>query len=57
MNSILKRKLELTFIGYLFTMLNLAMTVNNYPIMGIFFGGVSVIFFIKALMLKNEKDN
>lgn len=52
MNGKLKRKMELTFIGYLFAMLNIATTIHNFPIAGIFFGLVACSFFVKALLVK-----
>jgi hypothetical protein len=52
MNSKLKRKMELTFIGYLFVILNVVTTAHNFSIVGIFFGLVACSFFIRALMIR-----
>jgi hypothetical protein len=51
----LSKKLELTAVGYLFTALNLFMTLQGFPIVGIGFGFVAVFFFIKALLIKPDK--
>ena len=51
-----KKKLEATLLGYLFCMLNIYMTVSNYPIVGIGFGFVSCYFFIKALRIKGDQS-
>jgi hypothetical protein len=48
------QKLELTINGYFFSLLNIFMTLNNLPIVGIGFGFVALYFFIKALLLKKE---
>jgi hypothetical protein len=48
------RKLELTAMGYLFCLGNIYLTVNGKALAGIAFGIVSGIFFIKALMIKNN---
>jgi hypothetical protein len=48
----IQKKLELTAIGYLFTLLNIFMTVRGIPLVGIAFGFVACIFFIKALKIK-----
>lgn len=53
MSENLKRKLELTFVGYLFVLLNIASTLHNFPIVGIFFGLVAIVFFVRALLLKD----
>ncbi len=50
----MKQKLELTLIGYFFSLLNIFMTLKNLPIVGIGFGFVALYFFIKALLLKKE---
>jgi hypothetical protein len=49
-----KKKLEYTLLGYLFCTLNVFMTMNNYPIVGVGFGFVSFYFFIKALLIKGK---
>jgi hypothetical protein len=54
MSENLKRKLELTFVGYLFVLLNLASTIHNFPIVGIFFGLVAMTFFVRALLIKEK---
>jgi hypothetical protein len=48
----IQKKLELTVIGYLFTLLNVFMTVRGFSIVGIAFGLVACMFFIKALRIK-----
>ena len=48
----IQKKLELTVIGYLFTLLNILMTVRGFPIVGIAFGFTACIFFIKALRIR-----
>jgi hypothetical protein len=48
------KKLNYTLVGYFFCLLNLYMTMNNLPIVGIGFGFVSVYFFIKALLIKEK---
>jgi len=50
----LTKKLELTLTGYLFTLLNIVMTFNGLPIVGIAFGFVAIVFFIQALLIKKE---
>jgi len=52
----MEEKLELTAIGYVFTLANIYLTLNGKPIVGIAFGLISCYFFIKALMIKNKKD-
>jgi hypothetical protein len=48
----MKEKLEYTLIGCGFSLLNCYMTQNSYPIVGIGFGLVAVVFFVKALRIK-----
>lgn len=48
----MSKKLELSVIGYTFSLLNVYMTLNGYPIVGIGFGLVAVVFFVKALRMK-----
>lgn len=48
----MKQKMELVTIGYGFTFLNIYATSIDYSIIGIGFGVVSAIFFIKALRIK-----
>jgi len=48
----IKQKLELTVIGYLFTLLNVLMTVRGFPIVGIGFGITACVFFIRALRIR-----
>ena len=50
----LREKMELTAIGYLFSALNIYLTLNNKPLPGIAFGVVACIFFVKALRLKGQ---
>jgi len=52
----MNEKLELTAVGYIFTIGNIFLTLNGKPIAGIAFGLISCYFFIKALMIKNTKD-
>ena len=52
----MQEKLELTAIGYLFSLLNIYLTINGKPLVGIAFGVVSCIFFIKALMIRKKDD-
>ena len=52
----MKKKLELTLIGYFFTFLNLYLTINSKPIAGIAFGFVACYFFIKALTIRKKDD-
>ncbi len=52
--SMLKEKMELTAIGYLFALANIYLTMNNKPLPGIAFGFVACYFFIKALLIRNK---
>ena len=52
MNPKLKEKMELTLIGYGFTGLNLYATYVGYAIVGVAFGIVALIFFIRALRIR-----
>lgn len=52
----MKEKLELTAIGYIFTLANIFLTLNGKPIAGIMFGFVSCYFFIKALLIRKKED-
>ena len=49
-------KLELTALGYIFTLGNIYLTLNEKPIIGIAFGIISCYFFIKALLIRNRDD-
>lgn len=50
----MNKKLELTAVGYLFCLANIYMSLNGNTLAGIAFGIISGIFFIKALMIKNN---
>ena len=52
----MKKKLELTAIGYLFSLANLYLTLNGFAVVGIAFGLVGCYFFIKALMVRKKDD-
>lgn len=52
----LEKKLDLTLKGYIFCILNIALTINEYPILGIISGLIAVCFFVKALRIKNGND-
>jgi hypothetical protein len=47
-----KKKLELTFLGCLFTILNISLIETRFNIVGLGFGIVSLIFFFKAYRIK-----
>jgi hypothetical protein len=49
-----EKKLKLTLFGYLFTLLNLYMTTNGKTIVGVAFGLVACVFFIKSLLIRNK---
>ena len=53
-DKMIKEKLELTAIGYLFSLGNIYLTLNNKPLPGIAFGVVACIFFIRALRIKGN---
>jgi hypothetical protein len=50
----MKKKLDYTLKGYIFCLLNIALTLNGHPGLGIFSGVIAVVFFIKALLIKQE---
>ena len=50
----LRQKIELTAIGYLFALVNIYLTMSGKPFPGIAFGLVACYFFIKALLLRNK---
>jgi hypothetical protein len=50
----LRKKLDYTLKGYIFTLLNIALTLNGSPILGIVSGGIALVLFIKALRIKGE---
>lgn len=52
----MKEKLELTAIGYVFSLLNIYLTLNNKPLPGIAFGLVACYFFIQALLVRKKDD-
>ena len=52
MNQKLREKLELTTIGFGFTGLNFYATHVGYPIVGMGFGIVALIFFIRSLGIR-----
>ena len=52
--SMLRKKLDYTLKGYIFTLLNIALTLNGSPILGIVSGGIALVLFIKALRIKGE---
>lgn len=52
----IRKKLELTAIGYLFSFTNIYLTLNDKPLPGIAFGIVACYFFIKALMIRKKDD-
>lgn len=47
-----EKKLNLSIKGYLLSLINVLMTLNGYPILGIFFGLFAISFFIQALRVK-----
>jgi hypothetical protein len=51
----LQKKLHLTLMGYLFCFTNIYFTLNGYNLLGISFGIVAIILFIKALRIKREE--
>ena len=50
----LKQKMDYTLKGYIFCLLNIALTFNGHPGIGIASGIIAAAFFIKALLLKEE---
>jgi hypothetical protein len=48
----LKQKMELTAIGYLFALANIYLTLSGKPLPGIALGIVACYFFIKALLIR-----
>lgn len=52
--SMFEEKLKLTLLGYLFTLLNLYMTTSGKTIVGVAFGLVACVFFIKSLLIRNK---
>lgn len=52
--SMLAKKLDYTVKGYIFTLLNIALTLNGSPMLGILSGLVAMVLFIKALMVKEK---
>jgi hypothetical protein len=50
----LKQKMELTAIGYLFSLMNIYLTISNKPLPGIAFGCVACYFFVKALLIRDK---
>lgn len=50
----MKEKLELTAIGYVFSLANIYLTLNGKPFPGIAFGFVACVFFIKALLIRRK---
>jgi hypothetical protein len=48
----MKQKFEYMTKGYILTFINLALILSGYPALGIIFGAVSVVYFIKALRIK-----
>jgi hypothetical protein len=50
----MKQKLDYTLKGYIFTLLNIALTLNGHPIMGILSGVIAVVLFLKALSIRGE---
>lgn len=55
MNDKLKQKLEYTAIGCTFSLFNIGLINTRFNIVGIGFGFIAVIFFIKALLIKADK--
>lgn len=51
--SNLKKKLELTFLGCIFSILNILLIETRFNIVGLGFGLVSLVLFIKALKIRN----
>lgn len=49
-----EKKLNLTIKGYLLSLINILMTLNGYPILGIVFGLFAVACFIKALRIREN---
>jgi len=52
--SMLKEKMELTALGYLFALVNVYLTWNSKPLQGVAFGLVACYFFIKALRIRKK---
>ena len=52
--DMLKEKMEFTALGYLFSLLNVYLTLSGKPLPGIAFGFVASYFFIKALLVKKK---
>ena len=52
--NMLKEKMELTALGYLFALANIYLTLSDKPLPGIAFGFVAYYFFIKALLVRNK---
>lgn len=51
--SNLKKKLELTFLGCIFSIFNILLIETRFNIVGLGFGLVSLILFIKALKIRS----
>lgn len=47
----IRKKLELTALGYLFSLGNIFLTLSGNPLVGIAFGFVACYFFVKALLV------
>lgn len=52
----MEQKMDLTLKGYLLSLINVFLTLHGFPILGIIFGSVAVLFFVKALRIKNGND-
>ncbi len=51
---IMKEKMDLILKGYLFSILNIAFTLNGFPVIGISLGLIAVVYFIKALTIRGK---
>lgn len=50
----MRQKLELTAVGYVFSIMNIYLTLNDKPLPGIVFGVIACGFFIQALRIKEK---
>jgi hypothetical protein len=53
--STLDKKFELTLKGFVFSLSNIIANYLNYPTVGIVLGLIACVFFIKALLIRNEQ--
>jgi hypothetical protein len=47
----MKKKVDYMLKGFILTFINLGLTLNGYSVLGVLFGVVAVIYFLKALRI------